>query len=277
MAASKAFVLFPPPLPPVPKLGLPNPHVRRPSLSHRAIVGSPTETVVKSENGESVIIKIEEPDAGRPRSSDIGIAITTHSRPHSRASSTDSAIVVVPASPIDGHTSLSSPHLYATPPQDVPPRQATPANFKPPPVRPVNSPSQSARSESATLVRSNSMRSNAVSPVAPLRSIFPIYNPELPLSQQSYYPQRPTSLQPRYMSRDDYSSRVGTPSQCGRAIGEPRTAPPSICSFAADVMSIPEMRYSSQNELEKLWEASHGMEANASIGSFDLEMARYGR
>jgi hypothetical protein len=54
-----------------------------------------------------------------------------------------------------------------------------------------------------------------------------------------------------------------------------RTAPSSVVNFPIDLMSINEPQYSSHRELEKLWEASHGMEPSSILKAFDLEMTRY--
>jgi hypothetical protein len=108
--------------------------------------------------------------------------------------------------------------------------------------------------------------------------MFPTYNPNVPLAQQSYYPQRPfpdrsSSLYSRNnVSRQEYRDSIATP--IDRQLGH-RTAPPSVINFndTASIMATPV--FSSQRELEKLWAASHGTEPNLLIKTFDLEMARY--
>lgn len=55
-----------------------------------------------------------------------------------------------------------------------------------------------------------------------------------------------------------------------------RTTPASVLNFPSDVMSVNiGPRISTQRDLEKLWEASHGTEPDFAIKSFTLEMARY--
>ncbi|EXJ87805.1 hypothetical protein A1O1_04732 [Capronia coronata CBS 617.96] len=115
------------------------------------------------------------------------------------------------------------------------------------------------------------------SPIVPIRSMFPTYDPSLPLPQQAYGPHRPLparlSGMPglRPLSRDDYRSSLSTPF----AMTTQRTAPASVLSFPSDVMSVNiGPRISTQRELEKLWDASHGTEPGCAIRTFDLEMAR---
>jgi hypothetical protein len=237
----------------VPTIATPNPRNRRPSL-HEVEVrpdvpDEPLPAGPPSKNGqESVQRKAGLPSYSRTRSPSlddyIGMAITT-------------------SSPLDGHT--PSPSL---PP---PPKGRPGARFVPKPASSTPEP-VSSRSGSPTLVQSLPGKS----PVVPIRSMFPAYNPSVPLHQQNYYPQRPyparLSSIARNLSRDDYRSSASTP--IDQAMGV-RTAPASMLNFQSDVMSISEPQYSSHRELEKLWEASHGMEPSKIVKSFDLEMVRY--
>jgi hypothetical protein len=180
-----------------------------------------------------------------PSPENIGVALTT-------------------TSPIDG-TTPSPRHRtggYATPPPPPPPPTKT---YTP-------DESSSGRTGSATLVQDT-----GASPVVPFRSMFPRYNPSVPLNQQSYYPQRSfphrqSSLTPSAMSRPEYRYSTATP--IDRQLGS-RTRTPSMVNFN-DALSVSEgPQFSSHRELEKLWEASHGTEPSSLIKSFDLEMSRY--
>jgi len=113
----------------------------------------------------------------------------------------------------------------------------------------------------------SSSPANGKSPVVPIRSMFPVYNTAVTLAQQSYYPQRPipvmTSSYAR-SARQDYSSPIGTP-----RISSPAQA--SIANFPLNSLTS---RISSPEELNDLWQATHGMEPNPRIKSYDLELAR---
>lgn len=117
-------------------------------------------------------------------------------------------------------------------------RPAEPAIIqRPAPVATIDPPPRcgTAFSEAQTLVRENSVRSRssiAKLPLAgandahdagqkygegtaagPVRSIFPEYNPALPLAQQNYYPTQtsPTRIPPEAISRRLYSPTTDTP------------------------------------------------------------------
>ena len=256
--AFKAFEFFPPPpIPSVPTIALPNPHNRQPSLNKNIVL-----------------------TAEHPARADSGISITApggkDAAPNSRndsldsCTSQDSSRIALPSSPLDTYSRTSTPQ---PPPPAVVSQSASSRRYTPGDGLSEHS-AATALSGTGTLVQGDGNAAKSISPI-PLRSMFPVYNPQVPLSQQSYYPQRQTSLQTRLQPRLDYGSRVGTPSQCDLVTGGLRTAPASIYNSPMDVSSIPDTSFSSPRELEKLWVASHGMEANPDVGSFNLEMARY--
>lgn len=130
-------------------------------------------------------------------------------------------------------------------------------------------------SGSATLVRSNSDASSAV----PMRSIFPRYNPALPLTQQNY---RPTQLSPTHIARQHISKEAYSPSLYStQSPGHPGSpgrgclsAPSAITSFPTGVLGAPQPRFSSQTELQELWEAANGQVTKDSGRTFALKMTR---
>ena len=195
-----------------------------------------------------------------PSPEDIGRAVTT-------------------ASPIDGQTPTQSVQPAAS---SAPPATYTPSNYQASVFTPE--PSASLGTGSATtLVQKPQSTSNGKfakdpSPIVPIRSMFPTYDPSAPIRQQSYTPKRPI---PAYLtgnlsigaaiSGDDYRSSLSSPFITAGM----RSAPPSVINFATDAMSVNGIpRVSNQRELEKLWEASHGTEPDSRIKTFDLEMAR---
>ena len=254
--AAQPFSLFPRS---VPKIATPNPHNRAPSLHVVKPLGHvnvkeqplPSGGAWHNQKTEQKSVSLTK-SMGYARSctpspdaDDIGMAVTT-------------------MSPVDGST-----------PSPLP-KSTTP----PPPPKPTASPSPdpaSLRSGSVTLVQDNAPGAiSDPSPVVPIRSMFPTYNPSLPLAQQPYYPQRPfpirmSSMARSTVSRSEYRNSIATP--IDRAMGT-RTAPASVLNFPTDIMSISEPQFSSHRELEKLWEATHGTEPSSLIKSFNLEMAR---
>ncbi|KIW09799.1 hypothetical protein PV08_11900 [Exophiala spinifera] len=280
MASTQGFSLFPTT---VPKIAIPNPHKKNPSLHRISIVASPESTV---SNAESVVIKMEheqpplpelpphlnERRDSSPSPEDIGRAITTSSPIDGKT----------PTQPFTASTSLAqyTPSLYQSPEMGHASPQAsfsvgTGSSTTLVQVQTQPQPPKTPQTETQTAV---SIRPPIdPSPIVPIRSMFPTYNPSVPLKKQPYAPQRPlpahlSAITPfGALSRDDYRSSLSLPF----AASTHRSAPPSIVNFPSDVMSVNYgPRISTQRDLEKLWEASHGTEPDAAIRSFTLEMAR---
>jgi hypothetical protein len=122
-------------------------------------------------------------------------------------------------------------------------------------------------SGSATLVRSNSSASAVAAP-PPLKSIFPRYDPSLPLSQQRYNRMgRPA----RIISGESLS--VNSPTSPG-VLSTISTAPAAMMSFPMGVMGKPKPKYSSLEELSGLWETANGQGIVDSGRTFALHMCR---
>jgi hypothetical protein len=248
MANSQSFALFP--RNNVPKLATPSPHKRTPSLhTVKTLNGIDEESSVPLPNGGTIARDLQRSQQSSrsrtPSAENIGIAVTT-------------------ASPIDGATPSpirpANIAAMSTPPPPPPPKAYSPRSPQAP----------SGRSGSATLIAD-------ASPIVPVRSMFPVYNPNVALSQQNYYPQRSfaartSSLYQQSFSREEYRNSITTP--IDRQLGS-RTAPPSVINFNDTFSVTGEPQFSSHRELEKLWEASHGTEPSTLIKAFDLEMARW--
>lgn len=239
-ATSVPFQLFPPS---VPQIRINPPHSNHVVNFSRKTDPSSTESLVKSPNAESVVIQIVEDQEQRPEA-------YYGANKRSRSSSPEMEDETLPASPIDGHqpASLSTPQ---------------PAKGEQPTPPPGD--------------RATYIDPSPTSPVVPIRSMFPTYNPSLPLSQQRYFPQRATEVQKEKVSREDYiPSR--SPSRLDEALGSPRTAPASIVDFPIEVLTVQQPQFSSVSELEKLWTATSGAyDPESPMGDFDLRMARYGQ
>ncbi|KAI9670808.1 MAG: hypothetical protein M1829_004697 [Trizodia sp. TS-e1964] len=137
-------------------------------------------------------------------------------------------------------------------------------------------------SEGTTLVRSNS---TASSTAAPIQSMFPQYNPELPLSQQQYYP---SLASPSYFPRQAFSNKaeyppsMSPPSPSGKFdIGlhsrpGQLTAPPTTTTFQSEAPDILVPFFSSRKDLAELWEAANGQTVRDGGRIFALKVTRDG-
>ncbi|KAI9678756.1 MAG: hypothetical protein M1817_005813 [Caeruleum heppii] len=139
----------------------------------------------------------------------------------------------------------------------------------------------SVRSGSLTLVRSDSNASAA----QPMQSIFPQYNRSVPLAHQNY---RPTQASPTHIPRDAISKQPYSPSMYSpmhahsnhrssdRCLPSPAFSPFAISSFPPTSSGQPLLQYSTQEELEQLWEAANGQVSAEDGREFALTMTREG-
>ncbi|KAF1947815.1 hypothetical protein EJ02DRAFT_307487, partial [Clathrospora elynae] len=123
-----------------------------------------------------------------------------------------------------------------------------------------------AFSEAQTLVRANSSatRVHSMSPQEdiPMRSMFPVYDPTVPLASQPYKPTQasPTQIPRAQISRSPYSSESYVPHNNVRPSSS--TAPPPPKPF-----------FTPSNLLDNLWLATNGQE-QPSIQIYTLKMHR---
>ena len=121
------------------------------------------------------------------------------------------------------------------------------------------------------------------SPVVAIRSMFPRYNPGVPLTKQSYYPQQShrtrssqtQNLPERSISRNDYSPSVASVSRIDEIVGGPKTAPASVLNFPTDALEVEPLHISTVQELGVLWEAANGQGPEVANESFNLHFSRY--
>jgi len=124
----------------------------------------------------------------------------------------------------------------------------------------------SARSGSPTLVRANSAATyrSPVSPedAPPMRSIFPVYNPTVPLAQQHYHPTEtsPTHIPREKISRSPYSPELYVPHS--NVLPGPGSSGPSYKPY-----------YTPAPLLDNLWLAANGQEEPA-VQIYTLKMHR---
>lgn len=227
------------PVPPVPRIALPNPHFRKPSLS----------------------TQIADEDSIRNSGAfDPSVPVPKIPREHQNQDSISSDIgqVATEYSPIDGASrSLNSSSAA----QKYTPKQATNLRHASP---------QSKSSDSGYL--SSSSPGTSKSAVVPIRSMFPVYNPSVSLQQQQYYPQRPQAVRKgspgSQMTRQESPYFASTPPQY--TFGTP-SALKSVANFPLDNATH---HVSTATDLLDLWEATQGMEPTPRIRSYDLELAR---
>lgn len=149
--------------------------------------------------------------------------------------------------------------------------RASPMNMPPPAILASERPrSYTSFSEAPTLVRSNSNSSKhsqhhqREEPV--MRSIFPRYNPELPLEHQQYYPtqQSPRHVPQSAISRQPYSPGIN---EVSPGLGSPMSLgpqSPGLVGRGLQDQTWPEP--SSSTELKELWKVTNGWKASASEG-----------
>ncbi|KAE8381018.1 hypothetical protein BDV26DRAFT_302297 [Aspergillus bertholletiae] len=107
------------------------------------------------------------------------------------------------------------------------------------------------------------------SPDIPMRSIFPQYDHNVPLSLQQYYPQFSSNSRTHRPKELSFTP----PPEIDRALG-PKTVPASVMNFPAGVLDQVEVQYSSITELRSLWEAANGQRPQDLAGNFNLRVAR---
>ena len=188
---------------------------------------------------------------------DIPVPAIPQEHKHKPSFSDEIGQAVTSYSPIDGRN-------YAPSPSSAAAERYTPKNK-----------TSSPQSKSNDSGYASGGSASAKSPVVPIRSMFPIYNPQITLAQQHYYPQRPVAARTNSISsskfgRSDYPPCATAWTPIDRALGPP-SAPATIANFPLDTLSP---RVSTSKDLLELWEATHGMEPNPRIKSYDLELSR---
>ena len=103
-----------------------------------------------------------------------------------------------------------------------------------------------------------------------MRSIFPRYDFNLPLSQQPYYPQASSGVRTRTRPR---RLTLSPPPVIDQVLG-PKTAPASAMGLPAGTHDLDEIQYSSLAELKGLWEAANGQRPEGLVRTYNLRMER---
>ncbi|KAI9843604.1 MAG: hypothetical protein M1838_002536 [Thelocarpon superellum] len=127
-------------------------------------------------------------------------------------------------------------------------------------------------------------RMSEASSAAPAASMFPRYNPALPLAEQNYRPTQtsPGHISPQIISKPAYSPvhwsgrSPGHPISPGKLLPSPTTSPFSVTFFPTGTLGPARPHYSSPEDLLDLWEAANGQEIGDKGRTFALHVTREG-
>lgn len=141
-------------------------------------------------------------------------------------------------------------------------------------VLPSQSPSDtSSSSRTATSAISPQSSQSSASPI-PMKSMFPRFDPKLPPNKHNFNPPKPIEA-PAAKPRRLQLTLLPPSSDIDQTLG-PKTVPASVLNFPTGVLEPEEIRYSSPQELDLLWEAANGQRAQNLFGTFNMRMTRYG-
>ncbi|CEJ56137.1 hypothetical protein PMG11_02358 [Penicillium brasilianum] len=133
--------------------------------------------------------------------------------------------------------------------------------------------SSSSSNHTTSSTASPQSSQSSVSPV-PMRSMFPRFEPKLPLNNQTTRSPMPRDDKPSKKSRRPQLT-LATSSEIDHVLG-PKTVPASVLNFPNGISDSEEIRYSTPYELEMLWEAANGQRPQNLAGAFNLHMTRTG-
>ncbi|KAL2863672.1 uncharacterized protein BJX67DRAFT_363165 [Aspergillus lucknowensis] len=245
--SNSQFQLFPPPAPQGPPKNPFRKAPRRPSIDTQPTATTPPEDPKgKSSEANAVILQIVEPHSIKPPP-------RAHAPPLPPRSFTPELV------PGPSTESPSQPRLQSQQKQSSPDTAGLALrsdSHDETSLRPTQSPPQSS-----------------VSPVVPIKSMFPQFNPGAPLSQQQYYNGVSKNFsRPRYRPADLDLESTPAP-EIDRALG-PKTVPADIHDFPAGTLDLVEIQYSSSAQLKNLWEIANGQKPDHLSGAFNLRMGR---
>ena len=151
-------------------------------------------------------------------------------------------------------------------------RQAKRSNHQALPSHGSHSSSSNGHTSTSTVSPQSSQSS--VSPV-PMKSMFPQFDPKLPMNQQAYHPQLPDNSQPQppRKSRKPPKLTLSTNTEIDHVLG-PKTVPASVLNFPTGALESEEVEYSSTEEMKMLWETANGQRSRDFVGSLNLRMIK---
>jgi hypothetical protein len=134
--------------------------------------------------------------------------------------------------------------------------------------------SSSSSNQTAASTVSPQSSQSSVSPV-PMRSMFPQFDPKLPMNQQVYHPQLPDNAlpQPPRKTRKPPKLTLTTNTEIDHVLA-PKTVPASVLNFPTGALDSEEVQYSSTEEMKMLWETANGQRPREFVGSLNLRMIK---
>ena len=238
------------------------------------------EMVKMSDSTQAIIVAVQErpaPDAMTGEPEECRPASTTPEQ-HSLPS------IVLSAPPKVRDASKQSPSVSIRPQTPSPP--APSVQSTPRPATPVQPPSPlgsegspRSRASSPTLVRRGSNASTRTATHSPImRSMFPRYNPSIPLNRQHYYPNAESS--------PNIPGQMHSPSvysQQSRQSARP-SAPTLVIPTSSGAVPILQQtssgrtlsKFSEPDELLRLWDIANGQTQDGAEDVFKIELGWYG-
>ncbi|OGE50493.1 hypothetical protein PENARI_c016G07776 [Penicillium arizonense] len=137
-----------------------------------------------------------------------------------------------------------------------------------------NSHSSSSSSYTAASTVSPQSSKSSASPI-PMRSMFPQFDPNLPVKQQSYQKQTPNNSQLTKSTRKPPKLTLTTSNHIDHVLA-PKTVPASVLDFPTGSWEPEEVKYSSNEELMMLWETANGQRPENLVGTLNLRMTKTG-
>lgn len=113
-----------------------------------------------------------------------------------------------------------------------------------------------------------------VSPGKPINSMFPQYNPNLPMTKQAYFPRNRNANNASQENTTTTGGAIHIPPIEVDAVLGPKTVPASVFNFPSGALS-PRVQYSTAEDLVTLWESANGQELQETLGTFNLRAERY--
>jgi hypothetical protein len=118
-----------------------------------------------------------------------------------------------------------------------------------------------------------STSSRTISPIVAMRSMFPRYNPNVPLDRQEYFPRNGQSHGLPSPPPLPHAEPACPPAEVDAILG-PRTVPPDVVQFPSDTFVSAPIQYSEPTELQSFWDAANGQKLTNSLGTFNLRLER---
>ncbi|KAL4794614.1 hypothetical protein BDV19DRAFT_364493 [Aspergillus venezuelensis] len=242
MTSSSQFQLFPPPAP----HGTPkNPFrkgPRRPSIDTQS-TGTTEDLRSKATEAKAVVFQVVEPSSIKPPPQ-------VHVPPLPPRSTTPEL-----------RQAPSEESLYSSSPQ---------VERRPAMTNEVIPSSSTGNADGQAGLRPATPPKPSASPVVPIKSIFPQFNPNAAPTQHQYHGRANSFSRPRRRPEGLRLDITPAP-EIDRALG-PRTVPADVHDFG--MLSPAEIQCSSSKQLKALWDAANGQRADHLTQAFNIRMER---